>query len=730
MSVSSCHGDDDRRVANRQVEVPRERMGPDGPCIVMTRAVLQGGVVRHWSSPTIERVNDVFPGSAVPGAIEPVMDTEPHRRGAERSIADDVDRHLSRLVPAAFLVAASEAAFGAFAREPALLGAAGLTAGFGLVIVIAALLSKVGRAAAVPVMLALSVYFLGLAGAIFIPGSAHVSALLPILSVVLLMPGRSARSAVALVGIAVVGSLLALLGGDLPKALPPMREPVATLFEYGALVGVTLLILVALTDFAVAARQSTDRLRRALRAEEAAFAERTAIVASLGRLERRATIEATAEMIVAALKQLPEIDIAGVFRCDDHQVEVLAMLGPEGFPARTGDYLPEARARHLLDRMTAGPWAELWSEALASGGYGDAVTQTGIKGLAYAPFFDGDRIVGAVAIGTQSQSHAQHLLADLPAVAEFAATTSILLTPMLRERADTLVARQAIERIIAEDSFHPVFQPVVELVSGRTVGFEALTRFDDGQRPDLVFADAARAGVGFELELKTLEAAIAAARGLPEGTWLSLNVSPGLLVGAAGLDAVLAGRDRPAVLEVTEHVAIDDYRAVRSAIDRLGPDVRTAVDDAGAGIANFSHLVELRPGIVKIDAGLIRDLDTDLARQAVLVGLVHFAATAGCEVIAEGIETEPERSTAQALGVTHGQGYLFARPSLVAAFEGASIGALHTPPAVRPPRRQTRATPPLSDAWPLQGTRSRKATGVAVPGLALSRPQPDLPVPN
>ena len=107
---------------------------------------------------------------------------------------------------------------------------------------------------------------------------------------------------------------------------------------------------------------------------------------------------------------------------------------------------------------------------------------------------------------------------------------------------------------------------------------------------------------------------------------------------------------------------------MRSAIERLGADVRVAVDDAGAGIANFSHLVELRPHLVKVDAGLIRDLDTDLARQAVVVGLVHFAAKAGCEVIAEGIETEAERATADALGVTHGQGYLIARPGRAGAF--------------------------------------------------------------
>ena len=144
---------------------------------------------------------------------------------------------------------------------------------------------------------------------------------------------------------------------------------------------------------------------------------------------------------------------------------------------------------------------------------------------------------------------------------------------------------------------------------------------------------------------------------------------------AIELGRLLARRDRPLVLEITEHIAIDDYAAVRSAIERLGADVRVAVDDAGAEIANFSHLVELRPHLVKVDAGLIRDVDTDVVRQAVVVGLVHYAAKAGCEVIAEGIETEAERSTAHALGVTHGQGYLIARPGRAGAFVAVPMSA-------------------------------------------------------
>lgn len=588
-------------------------------------------------------------------------------------------------------------------REPALLGAAALSAGFGLMILLTGLVTRLGHPGAVAPLVAASVYLLGLAGAIFIPGGAQVSAMLPILSVVLLVPGRRPRTAVGLVALAVAGSVIALASRDLPHVFPPMREPLATLFHGGTLLGVTILILVALVDFAIAAKHSTDGLRRAMAAQVETFAERTAIVASLGRLEPRETMQATAAMIVDELGKLPQIHLAAVFACTDREVEVLAMIGPPGYPVHQGDRLPEARGRHLLDRMAEGPWAERWTGDAAFGvAYATAVTEAGIKGMAFAPFHDGGRIIGAIAIGTQSTAHADHLVTDLPAVAEFAATASVLLAPMLRERAAIRTARHAIQAILESGSHRPVFQPVVELSTGRTVGFEALTRFDDGRRPDLVFAEATHAGVGFELELGTLESALTAALALPADTWLSLNVSPALLVGAPALADILARRDRPVVLEVTEHVPIADYRAVRSAIYRHGPDVRIAVDDAGAGIANFSHLVELRPRIVKIDASLIRELDTDLARQAVLVGFVHFAAKAGCEVIAEGIETEAERATALALGVTHGQGYLFARPAAAETYTDlapdAATRAITTIPAtfrraVVPFRRAVAASP-------------------------------------
>lgn len=65
---------------------------------------------------------------------------------------------------------------------------------------------------------------------------------------------------------------------------------------------------------------------------------------------------------------------------------------------------------------------------------------------------------------------------------------------------------------------------------------------------------------------------------------------------------------------------------------------------------------------MKIDAGLVRGVNADPRRRAVVVGLIHFALEAGCQVIAEGIETLAERRTVTDLGVTLGQGFLLGMP--------------------------------------------------------------------
>jgi len=200
------------------------------------------------------------------------------------------------------------------------------------------------------------------------------------------------------------------------------------------------------------------------------------------------------------------------------------------------------------------------------------------------------------------------------------------------------------------------------------VGVEALSRFpaEPAQGPDQWFRDADQVGRGVELELLALERAAATAGRLPAHLYVSLNLSPATLTSTdlpALLDGLGLSPDR-VVLEVTEHVGVDNYDQLQAARRQLrAVGVRLAVDDAGAGYASFRHIVRLRPDVIKLDRGIISGIDTEPAQQALAGALVAYAHEVGAVVVAEGIETADELATVSRLGVDAVQGYLLGRPT-------------------------------------------------------------------
>jgi EAL domain-containing protein (putative c-di-GMP-specific phosphodiesterase class I) len=253
-------------------------------------------------------------------------------------------------------------------------------------------------------------------------------------------------------------------------------------------------------------------------------------------------------------------------------------------------------------------------------------------------------------------------------VTEFADLAGALIGRDVNQRAEVGRGRDRISEIIARRAFHPVFQPIVDIRRHRVVGYEALTRFDSGSNPEVIFAEADTVGLGHELETATLRVALEASAALPRSAWLNLNASPGLVIAGEPLQSILAGSKRRLVLEVTEHTAIESYPVFREAMAALGPTVTLAVDDAGAGFASLRHILELRPAFVKLDRWLVAGLESDDARQAMVVGLRHFARATGCRLIAEGIETESELAVLRSLDIPLGQGYLLGRPAPIAAW--------------------------------------------------------------
>ncbi len=235
---------------------------------------------------------------------------------------------------------------------------------------------------------------------------------------------------------------------------------------------------------------------------------------------------------------------------------------------------------------------------------------------------------------------------------------------MPRRRDANLIDR--ISRVISDGEFTMVFQPIVDLRTDRAIGFEALTRFADGTPPERRFIQAAGLGLGLELEAAAVRLALALARDLQGDTWVSVNVSPALIMAVEPLSGLIRSSSHPVVLELTEHVPVEDYDGLREAMRALGPAVRFAIDDAGAGFASFRHIVELKPQFVKLNVDLVRAIDRDDARQAFVAGLVYFAVKTRCSLVAEGIETATERDTLKSIGVGLGQGYLLGLPAPVA----------------------------------------------------------------
>jgi EAL domain-containing protein (putative c-di-GMP-specific phosphodiesterase class I) len=383
----------------------------------------------------------------------------------------------------------------------------------------------------------------------------------------------------------------------------------------------------------------------------------------LNRVRAGETPAATARRIIDEMARVPGFDFLGVASFGPGGLLVpLALNSPPTAPIAVGQPIPEARSRYLHERALAGPWIETWQARPEDGIHGAAMAATGIRSIAYAPIHGPTSLVGLMMMGTTSAAAAESIGDQFPALLSFAAIAGALLGPAQERHNQQAAARAEIEAIISEGAFEPVFQPAVELATGCIVGYEALTRFGDGVAPTERFADASLLGIGPELELACARRSLEAAVSLPAGTWIGVNISPGIVLQGADLAAILATTPRDIVLEITEHATVPDYAALHEAISDLGRGVRVAVDDAGAGYAGLQRILELRADLVKLDIVLVRGVESDPARQALVAGMAHFAKRTNARLLAEGIESEAEARTLLELGVEFGQGYLFGHP--------------------------------------------------------------------
>jgi EAL domain-containing protein (putative c-di-GMP-specific phosphodiesterase class I)/CheY-like chemotaxis protein len=231
----------------------------------------------------------------------------------------------------------------------------------------------------------------------------------------------------------------------------------------------------------------------------------------------------------------------------------------------------------------------------------------------------------------------------------------------LRQKRD----EEQVDALLAQHRYQIVVQPIVELTDGRPVAVEALTRFSavPTRTPAEWFEHADRVGRRVPLELALLRAALVQLDQLPPALALAVNASPATVL-SGRLGEVLTGAPLPRlVLELTEHDPVTDYTALERALRPWrAAGMRLAVDDAGAGYASFTHVLRLRPELIKLDTALVRDIHIDAPRQALARAIVGYAHDMGVDVVAEGIESAAELRTIAALGARYGQGFHLGRP--------------------------------------------------------------------
>ena len=271
---------------------------------------------------------------------------------------------------------------------------------------------------------------------------------------------------------------------------------------------------------------------------------------------------------------------------------------------------------------------------------------------------------------------------------------------------ERVLLRSALASALGSDALDLHYQPIVELVSGRVWGVEALSRWTDADRGAVPPAEfiplSEETGLIHDLGRWVLKKACAEAVKWPGGAaapLLSVNVSATQLQDAAIVGTVsdaLAASGLPAerlMVEVSESLLIaqgEPFHTRLATLRELG--VRVAIDNFGTGYSSLRHLPRFPVDVIKIDQSLIRGIDDGASGLAVLRAIVELADQLGLDTVAEGVEEIRQADALASVGCRSGQGYWYRRP-----VPAASLWPLPTGSVLRPkPVSVERATFPRS----------------------------------
>lgn len=233
-----------------------------------------------------------------------------------------------------------------------------------------------------------------------------------------------------------------------------------------------------------------------------------------------------------------------------------------------------------------------------------------------------------------------------------------------------------IREAIKEDGFHLVFQPKIDLSSGRVIGAEALIRWHHPSRGFL--SPAAFLPIAMECHLiKAIDSYVLKAALGAVATWsgygvdcpVSINLSIESLSDSRLVDQVTEALRQsnlePALLEIEipEGAMFNDVDSSIAILERLrGKGVRLSIDDFGTGYSSFSYLAKYPVQTLKVDQSFVAGIDVTPTHHKIVKSIIRMAHSLQLEVVAEGAETLSEVNVLKALHCNTVQGYFFSKP--------------------------------------------------------------------
>jgi EAL domain-containing protein (putative c-di-GMP-specific phosphodiesterase class I)/FixJ family two-component response regulator len=236
--------------------------------------------------------------------------------------------------------------------------------------------------------------------------------------------------------------------------------------------------------------------------------------------------------------------------------------------------------------------------------------------------------------------------------------------------------RERFVRAIDERLVTTLFQPVINLASGKVVGYEALSRGPSGtelENPEVLFELARDFDMVWELEKLCIENVAPWLQELCSRGDLFFNLESQFIqqLQSRGIEVFepFFCCNRQIVIEVTERSAIRDYPAFRRTLHDLKKiGFKIAIDDCGSGYSTLEAIAELQPDYLKVGHSLFQNVDRDPIRRRLVELVARCAETIGARTVAEAIETAEQLKVCRELGITEGQGYFLARPAPWEAF--------------------------------------------------------------